>query len=80
MGRGRKVNVPVINPIMPVMCSGAAHEVKRASYELVEKSCALKQVSPARAAEHRGALNTRQGRACASSRRTSGHTRRKAGK
>ena len=55
MGRGRKVKVSEINPIVSVMCSGAAHEVKRAPHELVERSYALGQVLICTRGEHRGA-------------------------
>ena len=40
MGRGRKMKISAISPIMSVMCSGAAHEVQRASYDVVEVSYA----------------------------------------
>ena len=74
MCRGRKMKVPEIDAIVSVTCSGAAHELERASYDLVAESYALDECSPARAEEHKGATVSAGRRACASGRRTSGAT------
>ena len=80
IGRGRKMRSPEIAPIVSGVPSGAVHEVERAPHELVEESYALGQVPICTRGEHRGAEVSAGRRACASGRRTSGHTRRMAGK
>ena len=55
MGRGRKMKVPEIDAIVSVTCSGAAHKLERASYELVERRYALRQALICTHGEHRGA-------------------------
>ena len=82
MGRGRKMKISAINPIMSVMCSGAAHEVQRASYDVVEVSYASQVLTCTSgraqgcntAAEHRGATLSAGRRACAGGSKASGHT------
>ena len=54
VGRGRKMKVPEIDAIVSVTCSGAAHELERASYDILDRSYALGWALPARAAEHNG--------------------------
>ena len=59
MGRGRKMKVSEINPIVSAMCSGAAHELERASYELVEESYALGQVLICASGRTQGCISQR---------------------
>lgn len=74
MGQGRKMKSPEIAPIVSGVLWGVGHEVERASYDVIEESYALGQVLICTRGEHRGAEVSAGRRACASCRRTSGHT------
>ena len=80
MGRGRRMKSPEIAPVVSGAWWGAGHELERAPLDAVAESYALGQVLICTSVGHRDAEVSAGRRACASCRRTSGGTRRMAGK
>ena len=80
MGRGQKMKVPESVTIMSGMRSGVAHELERAPFEVWKQSYALHQLPPACAEGDTGAGLLRRDNRAVVGRRTSGGTRRRAGK
>ena len=80
MGRGRKMKSPEIAPVVSGAWWGAVHELERAPLDALAESYALGQVLICTSGGHRDEEVRAGRRACESGGRTSGGTRRMAGK